>query len=130
MDPAVVCIQTMKWMMSLPALCPGSKLRSCFVDYALHPKSYPLSDCYAVLKWFSANAKEYGVDKTRIAVAGGSAGGGLTIASLLARDRQGPEIAFQMPLCPTIDDRHITPSSTEIRTKVLELEANIFAGHI
>ncbi len=102
------------------------------VDYRVAPENpypAPLEDCYAVLKWFSANAKEYGVDKTRIAVAGGSAGGGLTIAvSLLARDRQGPEIAFQMPLCPAIDDRHITPSSTEITDKRFwNLEANIFA---
>ncbi|MGI5902472.1 MAG: alpha/beta hydrolase [Desulfitobacteriia bacterium] len=88
------------------------------VDYRVAPENpypAPLEDCYAALTWFSENAEELGVDRSRIAVAGGSAGGGLTIAlCLLARDRKGPEIVFQMPLCPMIDDRHITPSSFEI----------------
>ena len=87
------------------------------VDYRVapkHPYPAPLEDCYAVLEWFSENAEELGVDKKRIAVAGGSAGGGLTAAvCLLARDRKGPEITFQILLSPMIDDRHITPSSTE-----------------
>jgi acetyl esterase/lipase len=64
---------------------------------------------------FSENAERLGVEPSRIAVVGGSAGGGLTAAvSLLARDRKGPSIAFQMPLYPMIDDRNITPSSNEI----------------
>ncbi|MDY0406920.1 alpha/beta hydrolase [Virgibacillus sp. 179-BFC.A HS] len=88
------------------------------VDYRLapeHPFPAPVEDCYAALNWFSENAEGQGVDPSRIAVVGASAGGGLTAAvSLLARDRKGPSIAFQMPLYPMIDDRHITPSSNEI----------------
>ncbi|MFD0677231.1 MULTISPECIES: alpha/beta hydrolase [unclassified Paenibacillus] len=88
------------------------------VDYRLvpeHPFPAPLEDCYAALKWFSENAEELGVDSSRIAVVGPSAGGGLTAAvSLLARDRKGPSIIFQMPLYPMIDDRSITKSSNEI----------------
>lgn len=88
------------------------------VDYRLapeHPYPIPLEDCYSALLWFAANAVEMGVDPARIAVVGASAGGGLTAAvSLLARDRNGPAIAFQMPLYPMIDDRHITVSSNEI----------------
>lgn len=88
------------------------------VDYRLapeHPYPAPLEDCYAALQWFSAHAEELGVDASRIAVVGPSAGGGLTAAvCLLARDRQGPPIRFQMPLYPMLDDRHITPSSQEI----------------
>lgn len=86
-------------------------------DYRLAPETPypgPLEDCYAALKWLADNASELGVDKSRIAVAGGSAGGGLTAAlCLLARDRKGPAIAFQTPLYPMIDDRNITPSSQE-----------------
>ncbi|KGR75172.1 alpha/beta hydrolase [Ureibacillus sinduriensis] len=89
------------------------------VDYRLvpeHPYPAPLEDCYAALKWFADNAKDFGVDANRIGVAGLSAGGGLTAGlSLLARDRKGPEICFQMPLYPMIDDRNNTPSSFEIR---------------
>jgi acetyl esterase/lipase len=44
-----------------------------------------------------------------------SAGGGLTAAnSLMARDRGGPSILFQMPLCPMLDPRNSTPSHHEI----------------
>lgn len=88
------------------------------VDYRLAPETPypgPLEDCYAALKWFADNAKELGVDTGRIAIAGGSAGGGLTAGlALLARDRGGPAVAFQAPLYPMIDDRNITPSSYEI----------------
>ncbi|WP_449620903.1 alpha/beta hydrolase [Robertmurraya sp. Marseille-Q9965] len=88
------------------------------VDYRLAPENpypAPLEDCYAALKWFSENAEELGVDATRIGIAGASAGGGLTAAlSLLARDRKGPQLCFQMPLYPMIDDRNNTPSSLEI----------------
>lgn len=88
------------------------------VDYRLapeHPYPAPLEDCYTALQWFYDNAKELDVDSSCLAIAGASAGGGLTAAlALLARDRQGPPIAFQMPLYPMIDDRNITPSSHEI----------------
>ncbi|MFE5429685.1 alpha/beta hydrolase [Peribacillus simplex] len=88
------------------------------VDYRLAPEHpYPagLEDCYAVLKWFSEHASELGVDASRIGAAGASAGGGLTAGlTLLARDRKGPELCFQMPLYPMIDDRNNSPSSIEI----------------
>ncbi len=88
------------------------------VDYRLapeHPFPAPLEDCYAALVWMTNAAEELNIDVSRIAVAGQSAGGGLTAAlSLLARDRKGPSISFQMPLYPMIDDRNVTPSSYEI----------------
>lgn len=88
------------------------------VDYRLapeHPYPAPIEDCYAGLKWFADTATELKVDVNRIVVTGGSAGGGLTAAlSLLARDRRGPKIAFQLPMYPMIDDRCSTPSNSEI----------------
>ncbi|MGM9988553.1 MAG: alpha/beta hydrolase [Bacillaceae bacterium] len=102
------------------------------VDYRLAPENpfpSPLEDCYTALEWFVENASKLGVDHSRIGVAGASAGGGLTAAvSLLARDRQGPSIAFQMPLYPMIDDRNITPSSKEITdNRVWNAEINQIA---
>jgi acetyl esterase/lipase len=48
-------------------------------------------------------------------VAGGSAGGGLAAGTaLLARDRQGPELAGQMLLFPMLDDRNDTPSAVQM----------------
>lgn len=105
------------------------------VDYRLapeHPYPAPVDDCYAALEWFAEHAGELGVDSNRIAVAGHSAGGGLTAAvSLLARDRKGPKIAFQMPLYPMIDDRNITPSSYEITdARVWNRESNTFGWNM
>ncbi|MCA1025980.1 alpha/beta hydrolase [Cytobacillus kochii] len=88
------------------------------VDYRLAPEHrYPcaIEDCYAALLWMHESCEELKIDRSRIAVAGQSAGGGLTAAlSLLARDRSGPKIAFQMPLYPMIDDRNTSASSYEI----------------
>ncbi len=88
------------------------------VDYRLAPKHpYPagLEDCYAALRWMEEEAANLCIDPGRIAVAGVSAGGGLTAAlTLLARDRGGPKIAFQMPLYPMLDDTGGTPSAHEI----------------
>ncbi|MFB5189007.1 alpha/beta hydrolase [Alicyclobacillus fastidiosus] len=100
------------------------------VDYRLapeHPFPAPLEDCYAALTWFHEHADDLSVDRSRIAIAGASAGGGLTAGlALLARDRQGPPITFQMPLYPMIDDRNITPSSHEITDpRVWNRESNL-----
>ncbi|NLU52079.1 MAG: alpha/beta hydrolase [Clostridiaceae bacterium] len=88
------------------------------VDYRLapeHPYPAAIEDCYAGLKWMVDNAEALKIDASRIGIAGASAGGGLTAAlALLARDRGGPKIKFQMPLYPMIDDRNITFSSHEI----------------
>lgn len=88
------------------------------VDYRLapeHPYPAAIEDCYKALKWMSDNSDELNIDVARIAIAGASAGGGLTAAlALMARDKGGPSIVFQMPLYPMIDDRNTTPSSYEI----------------
>ncbi|BBH24066.1 esterase [Paenibacillus baekrokdamisoli] len=90
------------------------------VDYRLapeHPYPAAIEDCYAALKWMADSAVELNIDITRIAIAGASAGGGLTAAlSLMARDKGGPAISFQMPLYPMIDDRNLSVSSHEITT--------------
>jgi acetyl esterase/lipase len=84
------------------------------VHYRLAPEHrFPagLDDCYTTLEWMTAHAADLGVDPARIAVTGASAGGCLSAAlCLLARDRQGPAIAFQCLLVPALDDRGTTDS--------------------
>lgn len=88
------------------------------VEYRLapeHPDPAPVEDCYAGLVWTHAHAADLGGDPDRILVAGTSAGGGLAAGvALLARDRQGPPLIGQALMCPMLDDRAITPSSTSL----------------
>ena len=102
------------------------------VEYRLapeHPHPAPVQDCYSALKWMAQNADELAFDLDRLAVVGGSAGGGLTIATtMMARDMGFPRICFQMPLYPMIDDRNETPSSYEIMdVGIWDREGNIEA---
>jgi acetyl esterase/lipase len=86
-------------------------------DYRLSVQApYPaaLDDCYTALRWLKEHAAALGVRDDQIAVAGGSAGGGLTAAlTLYARDKGEVNIAFQMPICPMIDDRMQTDSAKD-----------------
>ena len=76
-----------------------------------HPFPAGVEDCYAGLSWLAADADPLGVDPERIAIAGQSAGGGLAAATaLLARDRGGPRLCFQLLEIPELDDRLDTPS--------------------
>lgn len=81
------------------------------VDYRLAPADpFPagLEDCYRALRWVHDTAVDLGVDPARVAVAGDSAGGGLTAAvSQVALDRGGPPIAFQAMKYPMLDDRSV-----------------------
>jgi len=76
------------------------------VDYRLapeHPFPVPLHDCYDALAWL---ARQPSVDPDRLAVGGGSAGGGLAAAlALLARDRGEIRPALQLLSYPMLDDR-------------------------
>ena len=76
------------------------------VDYRLAPKHpYPaaLEDCYEALAWLT---RLPGIDPTRVAIGGASAGGGLTAAlALLARDRGELAPLFQLMVYPMVDDR-------------------------
>lgn len=84
------------------------------VDYRLapeHPFPAGVQDCYAALEWTAAAATELAVDPAAIAVGGLSAGGALAAAiALMARDRKGPTIAFQLLVNAVLDDRLETVS--------------------
>ena len=87
------------------------------VDYRLAPEAKfpaPAEDCYAALCWVVDNAFELGIDPSRISVGGGSAGGNLSaVVALMARDRGGPPLVFQVLEIPVTD---LTMSQPSIET--------------
>jgi acetyl esterase len=87
------------------------------VDYRLAPEHpYPAApeDCYAATQWVAKNGAELGIDVTRLAVGGDSAGGNLTaVTALLARDRGGPALRFQLLAYPVTDCAFDTASYRE-----------------
>lgn len=87
------------------ALASGCAVVS--VHYRRAPENpFPAAaeDCFAALRWVAAEADRLDVDGERIAVAGDSAGGNLAaVVSLMARDRGGPALAFQLLIYPVTD---------------------------
>jgi acetyl esterase len=77
------------------------------VDYRLAPEhKYPAApeDCYAATRWAVENASSFNGDSTRVAIGGDSAGGNLTaVVALMARDRGGPKLAYQLLIYPVTD---------------------------
>jgi len=78
-----------------------------FVEYTPLPQAkFPtqLDESYAALQWVAKHAGEFGADGSRIAVAGNSVGGNMAAAiSLMAKDKQGPKISYQVLLIPATD---------------------------
>src|SRR5919197_4894190 len=73
------------------------------VDYRLapeHPFPAAPEDCYAATQWAATHATQFQGDPSRIAVGGDSAGGNLaTDVTLMAQDRGGPQLVFQLMIC-------------------------------
>jgi len=84
------------------------------VDYRLAPEHrYPAAaeDCYAATQWVAKHGAELDIDTTRVAIGGDSAGGNLTaVTALMARDRGGPALRFQLLIYPVTDCAFDTPS--------------------
>lgn len=79
-----------------------------------HPFPAAAEDAYAATVWVAQHAEELGGDPQRISVAGDSAGGNLAaVTALMARDRGGPELAFQLLVYPITDCDFTTTSYQE-----------------
>jgi acetyl esterase/lipase len=88
-------------------LVVGSGHVGVFVEYSPLPAAkFPtqLEESYAALKWLAEHAGELGADGSRIAIAGNSVGGSMTAAlTLMAKDRKGPKIRYQVLFIPATD---------------------------
>src|SRR5215467_9098709 len=92
----------------------GAEVAVVFPEYTCSPDAhYPLANeqAYAATKWVAEHAHEIGVDASRLAVAGESAGGNMaTVVCMLAKQRGGPKIAAQVLFYPSTSSNPDFPS--------------------
>ena len=97
-------------------LCNGSGAAVVSVDYRMgpeHPFPAASDDCLAATSWVRAHATSLGVDATRLAVGGDSAGGNLAaVVAIAARNAGDLPIAFQLLIYPATDQRRQHASHT------------------
>jgi acetyl esterase len=92
----------------------GVEATVVFVDYARAPEArYPVAieQAYAATRYVADNAADLRIDPLRLCVAGDSVGGNMAAAvTLMAKQRRGPNIAFQVLFYPVTDAAFDTPS--------------------
>jgi len=97
-------------------LCNGSGAVVVSIDYRMGPEHrFPaaVDDCLAATHWVRDAASELGVDRSRLAVGGDSAGGNLAaVVAILARDAGDLPIAYQLLIYPATDMRRRHASHT------------------
>lgn len=123
---------------SLSLTRPTASQHDCVVvsvDYRLSPETHfpgSLDDCYAALVWMTEQAEALGIDAQNIGLMGDSAGAGIAAGlALLARDRNGPKLAFQNLMFPMLDDRTVTATQQNPVTGefIWTRENNAFGWH-
>ena len=94
------------------SLALGARCAVFSVDYRLapeHPFPAAVDDCWAATRYVAEHARE--LDVHGIALGGDSAGGNLAATvALLAREQNGPALAFQLLIYPATDQRCATAS--------------------
>lgn len=87
------------------------------VDYRLapeHPFPAAVEDAYAAAKYVIEHDSEFGMDASRVAVGGESAGGNLAaVTALKCRQDAGPPLTFQLLIYPQVDFADQSPSMRE-----------------
>jgi acetyl esterase len=88
-------------------LAAASGAAVAFIEYTLAPEAkYPvqIEQCYAVARWVTERGHEHGLDSSRIAVAGDSAGGNMaTVLCLMAKERGDVKFVQQSMYYPMTD---------------------------
>ena len=104
-------------------LADAGELIVIAVDYRRAPEDkFPAAfdDAFTATKWIAANAKQLGIDASRLVVGGDSAGGNLAaVVAIATRDAGGLAIAGQMLIYPVTDLSMTHPSHREPETSLL-----------
>lgn len=97
-------------------LCAGSGCAVVAVDYRMGPEHrFPaaVDDTHAAVRWVRAQAAALGLDGTRLAIGGDSAGGNLAAVTAIAMRQAGEAPArLQLLIYPATDMRAVAPSHT------------------
>ncbi|MFF2571439.1 alpha/beta hydrolase [Streptomyces sp. NPDC058084] len=124
-SPVVLFLHGLGWALGdadtyrrvVRAFALGADAAVVFVDYERAPQArYPIAveQCYAVARWICERGGEIGLDGSRMAAVGASAGGNLVAAlTLLAKERGGVRLLQQVLLCPVTDAGFDSPSYQE-----------------
>src|SRR5712672_1934628 len=88
-------------------LAVASHAAVAFIEYTLAPEAkYPvqIEQCYAVARWVTEQGQSHGLDPSRIAVAGDSAGGNMaTVLCIMAKQRGDVNFVQQSMYYPMTD---------------------------
>ena len=95
----------------------GANAALVFVNYTPSPEAkypVPIEQAYSATKYIAENGRKMNLDSGRLAVAGDSVGGNMaTVVALLAKQRGGPRIAYQVLFYPVTDANFETMSYRE-----------------
>lgn len=95
----------------------GTQAAVVFVDFDRAPEAqYPIAieEAYAATKYISENGNSLNLNSSKLAVMGDSVGGNMaTVVTLLAKERRGPKIDYQVLFYPVTDANFETESYNE-----------------
>lgn len=101
-------------------LANGAQAAVVFVNYTPAPDAqYPvqLEEAYAATKWIAENGESLNLDPSKLVLLGDSVGGNMAIAvAMMANERGGPRIDFQVLFYPVTDANFETGSYKEFAT--------------
>jgi len=98
----------------------GAQAAVVFVDYEKSPElQYPMAinEAYAATKYIIKHSRELNLDASKLAVMGDSVGANMaTVVAILAKERGGPKIDYQVLFYPVTDANFETASYKEFAT--------------
>jgi acetyl esterase len=98
-------------------LAHGTNAAIIFVEYTRSPEAkypMPLEEAYTATKWIAKNGSTFNLNTSQMVVAGDSVGANMaTGVSMLAKERNGPSIIFQLLFYPVTDANFNTTSYLE-----------------
>lgn len=103
-------------------IASGANAAVVFVNFTPSPEAKyptPIEEAYAATKYIAENGKDLNLDTSKLVLAGDSVGGNMVASVLLlAKERGGPKIAYQVLFYPVTDANFDTPSYQQFATGI------------